>query len=292
MPTKKCPTCGRTYPGDTYAFCLEDGALLSAPRQGDTAAKSSESGSGNFTPTAVMQRPGTTTPTRTPPLTSTVMSPPVETATRPQPPSTIVAPMPPTASREPQVNQSYPAEKHSSPAFLRLPFLLRGLAALIAGLGLFFGLRTFLWFFALMGLAIFSRGAMALIASIGSYKEYKRGGRFLVDAIASVVVGLILLLMELGRSYSMFRAALLVIPVWAIISGIAEFAAAVNLRSLITGSPLLIATGITSILFGIASTANQILRFPLPFLLMVYFVVSGVLSIIFSLKVRRRITTE
>lgn len=27
---KKCPQCNRTYPDDTLAFCLEDGALLSA----------------------------------------------------------------------------------------------------------------------------------------------------------------------------------------------------------------------------------------------------------------------
>jgi hypothetical protein len=28
---KSCPTCNRTYPDDTLAFCLVDGAILSAP---------------------------------------------------------------------------------------------------------------------------------------------------------------------------------------------------------------------------------------------------------------------
>lgn len=28
---KSCPTCNRTYPDDTLAFCLMDGAVLSAP---------------------------------------------------------------------------------------------------------------------------------------------------------------------------------------------------------------------------------------------------------------------
>src|ERR1700752_2509708 len=28
---KSCPTCNRTYPDDTLAFCLVDGAVLSAP---------------------------------------------------------------------------------------------------------------------------------------------------------------------------------------------------------------------------------------------------------------------
>lgn len=28
---KRCPTCNRTYPDDSFAFCLADGSLLSAP---------------------------------------------------------------------------------------------------------------------------------------------------------------------------------------------------------------------------------------------------------------------
>src|SRR5438132_11943801 len=28
---KSCPTCNRTYPDDTLAFCLIDGSILSAP---------------------------------------------------------------------------------------------------------------------------------------------------------------------------------------------------------------------------------------------------------------------
>ena len=34
---KSCPTCNRTYPDDTLAFCLMDGSVLSAPY--DPAAK-------------------------------------------------------------------------------------------------------------------------------------------------------------------------------------------------------------------------------------------------------------
>jgi len=33
---KSCPTCHRTYPDDTLAFCLIDGSLLSAPFDGQT----------------------------------------------------------------------------------------------------------------------------------------------------------------------------------------------------------------------------------------------------------------
>src|SRR3954471_14404456 len=33
---KRCPTCNRTYPDDTLAFCLIDGSVLSAPFDGET----------------------------------------------------------------------------------------------------------------------------------------------------------------------------------------------------------------------------------------------------------------
>jgi hypothetical protein len=33
---KSCPTCNRTYPDDTLAFCLMDGSVLSAPYDPET----------------------------------------------------------------------------------------------------------------------------------------------------------------------------------------------------------------------------------------------------------------
>ena len=54
---KKCPTCNRTYADDGFTFCLEDGALLSAPYD---AGKSDELvstiQSGGPPPTAVLPR--------------------------------------------------------------------------------------------------------------------------------------------------------------------------------------------------------------------------------------------
>ena len=52
---KSCPTCNRTYPDDTLAFCLMDGAVLSAPY--NPAAKPTRDA--NPPPTEVMsQAPG------------------------------------------------------------------------------------------------------------------------------------------------------------------------------------------------------------------------------------------
>lgn len=36
---KKCPECNRTYPDDTLAFCLVDGAVLSAPYDSETTQR-------------------------------------------------------------------------------------------------------------------------------------------------------------------------------------------------------------------------------------------------------------
>ncbi len=48
---KSCPTCNRTYPDDTLAFCLMDGAVLSAPYD-----HSSEPRRASPSPTEVMPR--------------------------------------------------------------------------------------------------------------------------------------------------------------------------------------------------------------------------------------------
>jgi hypothetical protein len=48
---KSCPTCNRTYPDDTLAFCLMDGAVLSAPYD-----HSSEPRRAPPSPTEVMPR--------------------------------------------------------------------------------------------------------------------------------------------------------------------------------------------------------------------------------------------
>lgn len=74
---KSCPTCNRTYPDDTLAFCLMDGAVLSAPYD-----HSSEPRRVSPSPTEVMPRavvsedqviPGTI---QSPPISTMQASPP------------------------------------------------------------------------------------------------------------------------------------------------------------------------------------------------------------------------
>jgi hypothetical protein len=51
---KQCPQCKRTYADKTIAFCLADGALLSAPYDPDAAPHISPPPPANFPPTEVL----------------------------------------------------------------------------------------------------------------------------------------------------------------------------------------------------------------------------------------------
>jgi hypothetical protein len=51
---KKCPKCNRTYADDAFTFCLEDGALLSAPYDPKSEKPISTIQSGGPPPTAVL----------------------------------------------------------------------------------------------------------------------------------------------------------------------------------------------------------------------------------------------
>ena len=68
---KKCPKCNRTYADDGFTFCLEDGALLSAPYDADKQETISTIQSGGPTPTLVLPK-NKTAERELPP---TVMSP-------------------------------------------------------------------------------------------------------------------------------------------------------------------------------------------------------------------------
>lgn len=114
---KSCPTCNRTYGDDTLAFCLDDGARLSAP----------------YDPRSTLKRPAArdTDPPRTEIL------PPEQTPVNPAPPplrSTIPAFTPsvhPQAARQSQLT-----EKRSGKHWIILSGML---AFIVVGLGIVLG---------------------------------------------------------------------------------------------------------------------------------------------------------
>jgi hypothetical protein len=74
---KSCPTCNRTYPDDTLAFCLIDGSILSAPYEPQTRQPYGQRGV-EPAPTEILHsthRPAETIPSRPLPPTMPSSSP-------------------------------------------------------------------------------------------------------------------------------------------------------------------------------------------------------------------------
>ena len=274
---KTCPTCGRTYPDDAYVFCLEDGALLSAPRD-------SKEPRANVAPTTeVLKAPVTG---RRPALQSTIPAPGIQPFGSPAPGQPHFAtPIPGAPAWSPDSRAQYPVAAQTGPWLLRLALLLRGIAAIITSLALLFLARSFQTFFSILGIHVFIGGVLATVASVSSYRTYKRGGRFLVDAIASLVTGILILMLGLASPHTLFDILSFLLPIWAIIIGVAEIGAAIHLRTYISGDKLLAVMGALSVLFGIA----KFLRL-LPFapLMAIYSVTFGVLLIVLGLKLRSK----
>src|SRR5438105_2766720 len=70
---KSCPTCSRTYPDDTLAFCLMDGSVLSAPYD-SSETRAAPRRSNEPPPTEVISAPAKPPETRVP-LQSTIRAP-------------------------------------------------------------------------------------------------------------------------------------------------------------------------------------------------------------------------
>ena len=113
---KKCPSCNRTYADDGFTFCLEDGALLSAPYE---AGKTDE-------PVSTIQSAG-------PPPTAVL--PASEKSSRELPPTVKAAPSPTNAEdAQPLIPVQPESHRRTSP----LKYVVIGLVALVivvSGLG-------------------------------------------------------------------------------------------------------------------------------------------------------------
>jgi uncharacterized membrane protein HdeD (DUF308 family) len=125
--------------------------------------------------------------------------------------------------------------------------VLRGLAALI------FGLLAFMWpgitltaLVFLFGAYALVDGAFAIVAGIRAPREYKRWWLLLIEGSLSIVAGVLAFVVP-GIT-ALFLLGL--IAGWAILTGVIEIAAAIQLRKQITGEWLMALSGIASVLFG------------------------------------------
>ncbi|HEX5832971.1 MAG TPA: HdeD family acid-resistance protein [Pyrinomonadaceae bacterium] len=160
--------------------------------------------------------------------------------------------------------------------------LLRGIAAIV------FGLLAFIWpgitltaLVLLWGAYALVDGAFSIVAGIRSHGESRRWWVLLLEGILGVAAGVVAFLIP-GITALVL---LLLIAAWAIVTGVFEIAAAIQMRKYIRGEWLLILAGIASILFGGLLFLNPVAgALAVVWLIGAYAIVFGVLLVALSLR--------
>lgn len=125
---KSCPTCNRTYPDDTLAFCLMDGSVLSAPY--DPAATDSSAPARD------------TSPPRTEVMSAGPQAlPPTQPAAPGNSQPTIAAPF----VQQPIQRPAPPIASDETPKALPLPEVVRWTFILRGAIAILFGILLLLW---------------------------------------------------------------------------------------------------------------------------------------------------
>jgi uncharacterized membrane protein HdeD (DUF308 family) len=126
-------------------------------------------------------------------------------------------------------------------------------------------------------------GFFAMFAGIAARRYFDRWWAVLLEGVAGIVIGLITFFWPNITAL----ALLYFIGAWALITGIFEIVAAIQLRRMITGEWMLILSGLASITFGVllfvfpgAGAVSVIL------LIGGYAVLFGILEIIFAFRLR------
>jgi uncharacterized membrane protein HdeD (DUF308 family) len=163
-------------------------------------------------------------------------------------------------------------------------YAVRGVVAVI------FGILAFIWpgqtilaLVLVFGAYALVDGIFAVFAGIASRRYFKRWWAVLLEGLVGIVIGL------LTFFWSNITALVLLylIAAWALITGIFEIVAAIQLRRVITGEWMYILGGLLSILFGIllfvfpAAGAVSII-----WVIGVYAIVFGISEIIFAFRLR------
>jgi len=151
------------------------------------------------------------------------------------------------------INDITAAEELVAERLARNWFLLaiRGMAAAL------FGLLAFVWpgltvltLIFLFGIYAVINGVLALAVAYNARKGDGRFGSLIIEGVLSILVGIIAFAMPGITALSL----LVLIAVWAIVTGIFEIVAAVRLRKVVSHEWLLIIAGLASLAFGVMVT--------------------------------------
>jgi uncharacterized membrane protein HdeD (DUF308 family) len=159
---------------------------------------------------------------------------------------------------------------------------LRGLAAII------FGILAFIWPGITLAVLIVLYGAYAIVDGVlGLYAAWRSRGKNVWGPVLEGVLGIVAGLVAFFWPGITAFALLIVIATWAILTGVMEVVAAVNLRRVITNEWALIFAGVLSVVFGILlviqPTAGLL---SLVWLIGLYAVISGIAMLVLAWRLR------
>jgi uncharacterized membrane protein HdeD (DUF308 family) len=163
-------------------------------------------------------------------------------------------------------------------------YAVRGVLAIIFGVVAFARPEQALQALVLVfGAYAFVDGIFAIVAGIAARGYFERWWAVLLEGVAGVVIGLLTFFWPNITAL----ALLYYIAAWALITGIFEIVAAIQLRRVITGEWMLILSGVLSIVFG-----ALLFVFPgagavsLVWLIGVYATIFGIALIVLAFRLR------
>jgi uncharacterized membrane protein HdeD (DUF308 family) len=168
-------------------------------------------------------------------------------------------------------------------------WLIRGIAAII------FGILAFRWPGAtlvvigvLFGAYALVDGIFAIFATVRAAQTQQRWWPFLIEGI----VGILIAAITFYDIRITLLALYLTIAAWAILTGIFEIVAAIQLRKHIANEIWLIIAGIASIAFGVLMIYYPLAgALAIVWLIAAYAIVFGILMIGFALRLRGHVHT-
>ncbi|MCL4299136.1 MAG: HdeD family acid-resistance protein [Anaerolineae bacterium] len=163
-------------------------------------------------------------------------------------------------------------------------FALRGLFAVLFGVvALVWPQATLMALVLLFGIYALADGVFAVVFGIASYERNDRWWVMLLEGVAGIIIGLLTFFWPDKTALVL----LYFIAAWALVTGVLEIVAAIELRRFISNEWMMILSGILSVVFGVL-----LVVFPsagalsLVWLIGAYAIFFGILLISFAFHLR------
>ncbi len=160
-------------------------------------------------------------------------------------------------------------------------FAVRGVIALLFGIGaLSYPALTVFVLVIFFGIFVLVDGVTALVMGFGG----KKRPAYILLGLVSVAAGVFAML----RPGATALALLWLIGIWALVKGIGEIVAAIQIRKEVEGEWAIALSGVISVLFGIFVLARPGAgALAMVWLIAIYAFISGILKLMLGIKLRR-----